>query len=94
MKSVTYNPSRDELIVGSCRANDVYSLVAGRFRIYWDKNLIIRGLAIRDAERQLKEFREALRVVPLGGLLCGVEVTADDIRECRQELLKQVEQDW
>gem|GEM_PF-1808884 len=94
MKSVTYAPSRDELVVGSRRSNGGASADVGPFRLYWDNRLVIRGLHVRNARRQLEDFRRALRVVPLGGILCGVEVSDDDIRQSRQELLAQVEKDW
>jgi hypothetical protein len=94
VKTIAYDPARDELVAGSCRNNGGEMREFGPFKLCWDRRMVVRGLAIRQARQQLREFRRALRIVPLGGILRDVRVSDDDIRESRHDLLKRIEKGW
>ncbi len=92
MKSIEYIPSRDELNAGSCRTTGGRRVKRiGPLRLYYDKDFTIRGISIKEP---LKEFKEAFRVVPVGGLLSGVKFSEEEIKKCRDELLRNIERNW
>lgn len=94
MKTITYRPSRDELVAGTCRSNRGRTRDYGPFTLCWDRNCTIRGIAVRQATRQLQEFQKDIRVVMLGGVMRHVRISEDDIRESRRELLGHIEAGW
>ncbi|MDO8691309.1 MAG: hypothetical protein Q7R39_15085, partial [Dehalococcoidia bacterium] len=61
---------------------------------WWDSQGNISGIDIVHFSEELKEFKKSLRAMRLGGAWKGLEVSDQDIKEGREELLKALEGDW
>jgi histone H3/H4 len=93
MKVISYDPLKDELLLrlGPVRRKP---RELGRFKLWEDAKGNICALAISQYTEELEEFRKSLNAVRLGGIWKGVEVTREDIKEARHELLKKLEEKW
>ena len=91
MNAVAYLPDRDELVAGSCRVKGAATRVYGSFKLCWDKDLVVRGIAVRGAVGRFAEFRRALHTFALGGMLAGACFSDNDIAASRRELLELLE---
>lgn len=94
MKTVSYNPSKDELLVKFNHVRGKRTKELGRFKLWWDKEYNICALAIRPFTDELEEFRKHLNTIQLGGIWKSVEITDEDIKETRQDMLKKIEGKW
>jgi len=88
---ITYDPSKDELILVISRVEREPNKKVGPFKLWWDDEGNICAIAIRNYVEELKEFRGNLNVISLGGIWKGIKITEEDIKEAREELLRRLE---
>lgn len=94
MNTITYDPKEDSLILQFIQVADEPSEKAGPFRLWLDENGAIQALAITDYTEIWREFRNTLRTAQLQDIWKGVNITDEDIRAARQELLRSLEEKW
>lgn len=94
MKTISYIPSRDEILLKFRPVKGKPTKELGRFRLWWDKEGNIYAMAITSFMEELEEFKKNLNTIQLGGIWKGVRITDEDIKETRQELLKKLEGEW
>jgi len=94
MRTVSYIPSKDELIVKFCSVKRKPTKELGHFRLWWDKDGNICAVAIKSFTEELEEFEKKRGRIQLGGIWKGVKIDEEDLREARQELLKKLEERW
>ena len=92
MKTASYIPSRDELVLKFRPVKGKPTKELGRFRLWWDKEGNIYAMAITSFMEELEEFKKNLNTIQLGSIWKGVRITDEDIKETRQELLKKLEE--
>lgn len=94
MKTISYIPSKDELLVKFRSVKGKPTKELGRFKLWGDNEGNIYALAIMPFMEELEEFRKNLNTIQLGGIWKGVKITDEDIKETRQDLLKKLEEKW
>lgn len=94
MKAISYNPSKDELSLKFCPVAGSPTKELGRFKLWWDEEGNVCAIHIMPFTEELKEFMKNLNTIRLGGIWKGVKITEKDIKETRQELLKELEAEW
>jgi len=94
MKTISYIPSRDEILLKFRPVKGKPTKELGRFRLWWDKEGNIYAMAITSFMEELEEFKKNLNTIQLGSIWKGVRITDEDIKEARQELLKKLEGEW
>jgi hypothetical protein len=92
MKTISYIPSRDELVLKFRPVQKRLTKRFGRFQLWWDEQDNICAIAIKPFTEELREFEERRGWIQLGGIWKGVRINEDDIQVVRQELLKKLEQ--
>ncbi len=92
--AISYNPSRDELVVKFRPTKRKPSKVVDHFKLWWDDEGNICAIDIAHYTEALAEFRRNLNTVRLEGLWRGLEVTDEEIRKARQELMEKLEGKW
>jgi hypothetical protein len=93
MKAISYLPSKDKMIVRFRSARGKPTKEFGRFKLWWDKQGIC-AVAIMPFLEELEEFEKSRNWVQLGGIWRGVNITEEDIKEARRELLEKLEKRW
>jgi hypothetical protein len=94
MKTITYNPSKDELIIRFCSVSKKPTKEIGRFKLWWDAEGNICAIDIGSFTEELKEFNKKRGWIQLSGIWKGVKIDDEDIKEARNELLKKLEENW
>ena len=94
MNSITYYPSKDELLFKRHPVKGKPNLRKGRFSFWWDSEGGIQAVDIRGFTEEQRELARARNVVRLKGLWKGLTFTEEDIREARRELLRKLEEKW
>jgi len=94
MKTISYIPSKDELVLKFRPLKRKPTKEVGRFKLWWDDEGYIYGIDIMPFTEELEEFKKNLNVVRLGGIWKGVRVAEEDIKEVREDLLKKIEEKW
>lgn len=94
MKAISYIPSKDELILKFGPLTKKPTKQFGRFKLWWDTEGNIYGIEIMPFMEELEEFKKNLNAVRLGGIWKGVEITDQDMKEIREDLLKKLEEKW
>jgi len=94
VKTISYIPSKDELILKFRPLTRKPTKELGRFKFWWDDEGNIYGIDIMPFMEELKEFKKNLNTARLGGIWKDVEITDEDIREIREDLLKKLEEKW
>jgi hypothetical protein len=94
MRKISYVPSKDEMLLEFLPIKEKPTKKIGRFKLWMDKEANIRAIAIMSYSEELAEFKKNLNKIQLGGLWKGVKITAKDIKETRQALLKKLEEKW
>jgi len=94
MKTISYIPSKDELVLKFRSLKRKPTKEVGRFKLWWDDEGYIYGIDIMPFTEELEEFKKNLNVVRLGGIWKGVRVAEEDIKEVREDLLKKIEEKW
>jgi hypothetical protein len=93
MKTISYIPSRDELVLEFRPVKTKPTRQLGRFKLWWDKKEgNICAIAIQPFTEELKEFEAKLGWIHLSGIWKGVKISEQDIQEARQELLRRLEE--
>lgn len=94
LPEIEYIPPKNEarLKFGSLKSNS--TIKRGRFELWRDKERDICQLAITSSKEVLEEFNRNLHTVRLGGMWKGIEITEEDIKEAREELLEKLEEKW
>lgn len=94
MKTVSYIPSNDELVLKFRPLKKKPTKELGRFKLWWDDEGYIYGINIKPFTEELEEFKKKRGWIQLGGIWKGVKIDEEDIREARRELLKKLEERW
>ena len=94
MKSLSYIPSNDELVLKFRPLKKKPTCEIGRFKLWWDDKGQIYGIDITSFTEELKEFEKNLNTIRLGGIWKSVKITEEDIKEIRVDLLKKLEEKW
>ncbi len=94
MKTISYIPSKDEMLLrfGPLKGKPTKDL--GQFKLWWDEEGHICALDIIPYRKELIEFKKRRGWIELGGIWKGIKITEEDIKEARQELLKKIEEKW
>lgn len=90
MKTISYLPSKDELLLKLRSTKGKTAREYGRFKLWWDEDGNICALDIIQFMDELEEFN----TIQLGGIWKGIRISSEDIKEARQELLKKLEEKW
>jgi len=91
--TISYSPSKDELLLEFHARRGHSSVEFGRFQVWYEENRIC-AVRIKAYTQEIDEFNETLRRVRLGGIWKGVTISEKDIEEARAALLKELEGDW
>lgn len=94
MKTVSYIPSNDELVLRFRPLSKRPTKELGRFKLWWDEEGYIYGIDIMPFTEELEEFKKNLNTIRLGGIWKGIKITEEDIKETRRDLLKKLEEKW
>lgn len=94
MKAISYIPSRDELILKFRPLKGKPTKELGRFKLWWDAEGNIYGIDIMPFMDELNEFKRNLNTARLGGIWKDIEITEQDIKEIRENLLKKLVEKW
>ena len=92
MKSISYIPSEDELVLKFRSVKTKPTKQLGHFKLWWDEQDNICAIAISPFTEELREFEQKCGWIQLGGIWKGVKIEVEDIKEARQELLKKLEE--
>ena len=90
MKTISYLPSKDELLLKLRSTKGKTARKFGRFKLWWDEDGDVCALNIIQFMDELEEFN----TIQLGGIWKGIRISSEDIKEARQELLKKLEEKW
>lgn len=91
---VTYIPSRDDLVLEFRPLKRRPTKELGRFNLWWDDEGRIDGIDITPFMEELEEFMKNLNTLRLDGIWKGIEITEEDIKETREELLDKLGEKW
>lgn len=94
MKAISYLASKDQLSLRIASLRAKLRKEVGRFTIWSDGDGRICGLEINCVTEALEDFKKSLGTVRLGGIWKGVNISDEEIREARQEMLKKLEEKW
>lgn len=94
MNTISYIPSKDELVLKFRPLRQKPTKEVGRFKLWWDDEGCIYGLDIMPFTEELEEFKKNLKTARLGGIWKSVKITEEDIKEIREDLLKKLEEKW
>jgi len=93
MSSISYAPSRDELLLSFRSLEGKSPKKFGRFELWWDEEGCIDGIDIMPYMEELEEFKRIRNTVRLGGLWKGIKITEEDIKGIRNDLLSKLEEE-
>lgn len=94
MNTISYLSAEDKLRLKLCSTKGKKTQKIGRFRLWWDGEGNICALDIAEFTKELEEFRKKVTTIRLERIWKGAKITDEDIKEARQELLKQLEEKW
>ncbi|MEW5768524.1 MAG: hypothetical protein AB1797_13105 [bacterium] len=94
MKIISYIPFNDELVLKFRPLKGKPTKELGRIKLWWDKKGYIYGVDIKPFMEELEEFKKNLTTIRLGGIWKGIQITDEDIKEIREDLLKKVGKKW
>lgn len=94
MKTISYIPSKDELVLKFRSLKGKPRAEVGRFKLWWDDEGNIYGVDIMPFMEELEEFKKNFNTVQLDGIWKGIKITDEDIKETRENLLKKLEEKW
>lgn len=94
MKTISYIPSKDELLVKFRSVRSSQAKKLGRFTLWWDDEGTICAIDIMPFTEELEEFKKSLNTIRLGGIWKGVKITDKEIKKTREELLQKLEDQW
>jgi len=79
--TISYIPTKDELVLKFRPLEGKPSKEFGRFRLWWDDEGDIYGIGIMPYMEELEDFKKNLNKVQLGGFWNGVKITEGDIEK-------------
>jgi hypothetical protein len=91
--TISYDPSRDELLREFHPVRNHLFLQFGRFTVWYEEDRIC-GVRIEGYMEEAAEFRRNLHRVRLGGIWKDAAVGAEDLRETRGSLLQDLDDKW
>jgi len=91
--TISYSPSKDELLLEFHARRGHSSMEFGRFQVWYEEDRIC-AVRIKPYTEEIAEFEERLNRIRLGGFWKDVTISETDIEEARAALLKEVEDDW
>jgi hypothetical protein len=91
--TISYSPSKDELLLEFHARRGHSSVEFGRFQVWYEENRIC-AVRIKAYTQEIDEFKESLNRIQLGGIWKNLTVSEKDIEEARAALLKELEGDW
>lgn len=94
MKTISYIPSSDELVIKFRPLKRKPTKELGHFKLWWDDEGYIYGVDIMPFMEELEEFKKNLNTIQLGGIWKGVKITAKDFRQTREDLLRILGGKW
>lgn len=94
MKTISYIPSKDELVLKFRPLKGKPTKELGRFKLWWNDEGDICGIDIMPFMEELEEFKKNLSTMRLGGVWKGIKITDEDIKEIREDMLKKLEEKW
>ena len=94
MNTVTYIPSKDELLLKFCPLKGKKFKKSGNFILWYDKQGNICGIKIESYSKEFQEFRKDLNIIKLGSIWKGMKITDKDIKQIRRELINKFEKKW
>lgn len=92
--TVSYLPSNDVLVLKSRPLTKKPNKELGSFKLWWDDDGYIYGINISSYTEELDEFKKNLKTVRLGGIWKGINITDQEIKNIRKELLDKLEERW
>ncbi|MEK7399718.1 MAG: hypothetical protein AAB116_22485 [Candidatus Poribacteria bacterium] len=93
-QAISYDPSKDKLTLRFHPLKGKPTKEFGRYKIWWDEEGSIDGIDIASFAEELEEFKKKQWAIRLGGSWEGIEITDEDIKENREDLLKKIEEKW
>ena len=94
MKAISYNPSKDELILKFRPLKGKPTKELGRFKLWWDAEGNFCGIEIMPFMEELEDFNKNINTVRLGNIWKGIKITEEDIKKVRMDLFKKLEEKW
>lgn len=94
MKTISYVPSKDELVLKFRSPKGKSMRQVDGFKLWWDDEGNICALAITPFTEELREFERKIGWIQLDGIWKDIKIDEEDIRAARQELLKKLEEKW
>jgi hypothetical protein len=91
--TISYSPSRDELLLEFHTVRRHPSIEFGRFQVWYEEDRIC-AVRIKAYTEEISEFKENLDRIRLGGIWKDVTIGEKDIEEARAALLKELEDGW
>ncbi len=83
---ITYNPHKDELVLGIYPKNRRPNIEFNHFKLWYDDDNII--IAINSFTDEMEEFKKNLNAIQLKSIWKDVKIMEEDIKETRLLLLK------
>lgn len=85
---ITYNPHKDELVLGIYQKNRRPNKEFNHFKLWFDDDNII--IAINSFTDEIEEFKKNLNAIHLKSIWKDVKIMEEDIKETRLLLLKEL----
>ena len=94
MRVISYNPSKDKMVVKFRPAKGKPTIDLGHFKIWGDEDGTIRIMEITSFTEEREEFEKKRNTVKLGGIWKDLKITEEDVREARETILQKLEERW
>lgn len=92
---MTYLPRLDKGVLQiSNLSGKKKHVIGGNLEVTYNNEGQILKVAIENYSEQLKQFLQARGVVRLDGIWKGVNITEDDVKNAREELLNDMDREW
>jgi hypothetical protein len=92
MNTISYIPSKDELVLKFRSLKGKSMKQVDGFKLWWDDEGNICALSISSFTEELRELERKVGWIQLDGIWKGIKIDEGDIRTARQELLKKLEE--
>jgi hypothetical protein len=94
MQTISYIPSRDEILLRLSPLRNKKFKKVGNFTLWYDEQNNICGIGIESYSKEIENLRKNSNIIKLGGIWKGIKITDKDIRKARRELVKKLERKW
>jgi len=92
--TISYSPSRDELLLRFHPVRGHPSKEFGRFKVWYEEDRICAVRIRAYYKEEQPEFRKSLKSIRLGGIWKNVTISENDLARARATLLKKLEDNW